>query len=152
MDVSTMYVPNASKWMQYYKDGIQRYTLSGKKRNQRGGSIVGSAKTVISPIEYVKQHTQSKMEIDDIPVKIISPAQATVEQASTEIEHKTHVNKGIKRQRKTRSFRSNSKRRRLKTKKTNRKKGNKKLRTKKKKKISKSNKRKPRSNSSDIFS
>jgi len=45
MDVSNMYVPNASKWIQYYMDGLKRHTFNGKNRNQRGGSLVSGAKT-----------------------------------------------------------------------------------------------------------
>jgi len=66
MDVSNMYVPNASKWIQYYKDSLKRHTLNGKNRNQRGGSLVSGAKTVISPIEYGKSEPSPKMEVDKV--------------------------------------------------------------------------------------
>ncbi|CAC5398040.1 unnamed protein product [Mytilus coruscus] len=49
------------------------------------------------------------MEVSDVPVKIISPAQAVVEQASTEIDHKTYAKKGIKRKRKSKSIRRDMK-------------------------------------------
>ena len=96
MDTSKMYVPNASKWIQYYKDSLKRHTFNGKNRNQRGGSLVSGAKTAISPIEYGKPEVPPKMQVDEVPVKIISPAQAAVEQASTEIERKAHVKRGVK--------------------------------------------------------
>ena len=85
----------------------------GKKRNQKGGSLVSGAKTVITPIEYGKTHTPSQIEISDVPVKIISPAQAAVDQAKTEMDHKAHVKRCIKRKLNSKSTRRRSKRRRL---------------------------------------
>lgn len=114
MDVSNMYIPNASKWIQYYKDGLKKHTFSGKIRNQRGGSLVSGAKTNVSPIDYVKSGIPSKMEVDEVPVKIISPAQAAVEQASEEIKHKAHVKRSVKRRRKTKPLKSGNKHRRRK--------------------------------------
>lgn len=115
MDVSNLYVPNAAKWIQYYKDNINLHTSNGMKRNQRGGSFVGGAKTVISPIEY-KKHAPSQMEITEVPVKIVSPSQAAVDQAKTEIDSKAHVKRGLKRKRKVKYHRKGAKRRHIKTK------------------------------------
>lgn len=126
-----MYVPNASKWIQYYKDSLKRHTFNGKNRNQRGGSLVSGAKTVISPIEYGKSEVSPKIEVDEVPVKIISPAQAAVEQASTEIKHRAHVKRRVKRRHKTRQLRPGKKRRRLKVKAPKKKKDNRKLQKKK---------------------
>ena len=142
-----MYVPNVTNWIKYYKDSLNRHTFNGKNRNQRGGSLVSGAKTIISPIEYVKAEVPSKMDVDEVPVKIISPAQAAVEQASTEIERKAHVKKGVKRRPKTKQSRSVNKRRRLKAK-TPKKKGNRKLQKKKKSRSIKKKKSKP---TRDIF-
>lgn len=128
-----MYVPNASKWIQYYKDSLKRHTFNGKNRNQRGGSLVSGAKTVISPIEYGKSEVSPKIEVDEVPVKIISPAQAAVEQASTEIKHRAHVKRRVKRRHKTKQLRPGKKRRRLKVKAPKKKKKeNRKLQKKKK--------------------
>ncbi|CAC5365504.1 unnamed protein product [Mytilus coruscus] len=132
MDVSNLYVPNVTKWIKYYQDTINKHTLNGKHRNQRGGSLVSGAKTFITPIEYNKKNTPSQMEVSDVPVKIISPAQAVVEQASTEIDHKTHVKKGIKRKHKSKSIRKEIKHRRLRIKNSNKKKSRKRLLKKKK--------------------
>lgn len=113
-----------------------------KNRNPRGGSLVSGAKTIISWIEYAKSEVSPNMQGDDVPVKIISPAQAAVEQASTEIERKAHAKRGVKRRRKAKQSRSGSKRRRLKTK-TPKKKGNRKIQKKKKSKSIKKKKKTP---------
>lgn len=112
MDVSSMYIPNSSKWIEFYRNSLKGHLFNGRNRNQKGGSLVSGAKTIISPIEYGKSTPTSKMEIDEVPVKIISPAQAAVELASTEIDRMTHV----KRRHKTKKIRLGNKRRRLKTK------------------------------------
>jgi len=135
MDVSNLYVPNAAKWIQYYKDNINLHTLNGMKRNQRGGSFVGGAKTVISPIEY-KKHAPSQMEITEVPVKIVSPAQAAVDQAKTEIDSKAHVKRGLKRKRKAKSPRKGGKRRHIKTNKSKVRRTHKRLNKKKNRKVS----------------
>jgi len=142
-----MYVPNASNWIRYYKDTLKMHTFNGKNRNQRGGSLVSGAKTVISPIDYGKSDVTPKTEIGEVPVKIISPSQAAVEQASTELQHKAHVKRGIKRRRKTKPPRSGSKRRRLKVK-IPKGKANRKLQKRKKSKSIKKKKSRP---TSDIF-
>ena len=64
---------------------------------------MGGVKTSIIPIEDKKKIREpEKKEINDVPIKIISPSQAVVEQAETEIErrclkrktehHKAHNN------------------------------------------------------------
>lgn len=128
MDVSNLYVHNAAKWIQYYKDNI-----NGMKRNQRGGSFVGGAKTMISPIEY-KKHAPSQMEITEVPVKIVSPAQAAVDQAKTEID--SNVKRGLKRKRKAKSPRKGGKRRHIKTNKSKVRRTHKRLNKKKNRKVS----------------
>ncbi|VDI45061.1 Hypothetical predicted protein [Mytilus galloprovincialis] len=83
MDISNLYIPNVTTWIKYYQDSINKHTFNGEKRNQRGGSLVSGAKTIITPIENNKKNESSQMDVNDVPVKIISPAQAVVEQAST---------------------------------------------------------------------
>ncbi|CAC5365518.1 unnamed protein product [Mytilus coruscus] len=149
MDVSNLYVPNVTKWIKYYQDTINKHTLNGKHRNQ----LVSGAKTFIVPIEYKKKNTHSQMEVSDVPVKIISPVQAVAEQASTNIDHKTHVKKGIKRKHKSKSIRKESKHRRLRIKISNKKKSRKRLLKKKKPRKHNSDtfKKKKRSHDSDNF-
>lgn len=153
MDVSSLYVPDVTKWIKYYQDTINKHTLNRKHRKQIGGSLVSRAKTFITPIEYKKKNTPSQMEVSDVPVKIISPAQAAVEQASTEIAHKTHVKKGLKRNRKSKLIRKGNKHRRLRIKNSNKKKSRKRLLKKKKSRKHNSDtfKKKTRSHGSDIF-
>lgn len=84
MDVSDLYIPNASKWIEFYKSGGQ---LKIRRKNQTGGSFISPGKTDIIPIESIKT-PNTQTQITDVPVKIISPAQATVDQAKTEIDRK----------------------------------------------------------------
>ena len=79
MIVSKLYVPDTSKWIEFYKNSI----LHEKKRGtQFGWSKVGGAKTNIIPIEEKKKTKEpQRIEINDVPVKIISPSLAVVEQA-----------------------------------------------------------------------
>ena len=51
MDAFKLYVPDTSKWIEFYKNS----NLHDKKRGtQFGGSIVGGARTNIIPIEEKK--------------------------------------------------------------------------------------------------
>jgi len=108
MDASKLYVPDVSKWIDFYKNSY----LQNKKRNsQFGGSIVGGVKTRIIPIEDKKKIGEpERKEINDVPIKIISPSQAVVEQAETEIERQ-----GLKRKREPRTAHNNAKRAKVKT-------------------------------------
>jgi len=94
MDTSKLYVPDVSKWIYFYKNSY----LQNKKRNNKfGGSIVGGVKTSIIPIEDKKKIREpERKEINDVRCKIISPSQAVVEQAETEIERH-----GLKRKNRT---------------------------------------------------
>lgn len=57
-----------------------------KNGTQFVGSIVGGVKTRIIPIEDKKNIGElERKEINDVPIKIISPSQAVVEQVETEI-------------------------------------------------------------------
>ena len=132
MDISNLYIPNVTTWIKYYQDSINKHTFNGKKRNQRGGSLVSGAKTIITPIENKKKNESSQMDVNDVPVKIISPAQAVVEQASTEIEHLAHVKNGIKRKHKSKTVRRGNKRQRLRIKGSHKKKKKRRLLKKKK--------------------
>lgn len=108
MDASKLYVPDASKWIEFYKNS---YLQNKKRKNQFGGSIVGGAKTNIIPIEQKKKIGEPQQtEINDVPVKIISPAQAVVEQAETEIERQ-----GLKRKTNHYKAHNNAKRTKVKT-------------------------------------
>jgi hypothetical protein len=64
-----------------FPSSLKNSNLHGKKRGtQFGGSIVGGARTNIIPIEEKKKKKEPRrMEINDVPVKIISPSQAVVE-------------------------------------------------------------------------
>ena len=71
-------------WIEFYKNS---YLQNKRRNNQFGRSIVGGVKTSIIPIEDKKKIREpERKEINDVPIKIISPSQAVVEQAETEIE------------------------------------------------------------------
>lgn len=77
MDASKLYVPDTSKWIEFYKNSNLHDKMRG---TQFGGSIVGGARTNIIPIEQKKKTKEpQRMEINDVPVKIISPSQTVVE-------------------------------------------------------------------------
>lgn len=108
MDASKLYVPEASKWIEFYKNS---YLHNKKNGTQFGGSIVGGVRTNIIPIEEKKETTEPpRMEINDVPVKIISLSQAVVEQAETEIERQ-----GLKRKPEPSKSHNSGKRRKVKT-------------------------------------
>ena len=109
MIVSKLYVPDTSKWIEFYKNS----NLHDKKRGTPfGGSIVGGARTNIIPIEQKKKTKEpQRMEINDLPVKIISPSLAVVEQAETEIKRQD-----LKRKTEPRKSHNSAKRRKGKTK------------------------------------
>lgn len=110
-----MYIPDASKWLQFYKDKTNKLVATNtKKRGQRGGSLVNMVKTSILPVGY-KRKTDLQMGVNDIPVKIVSPSQAIVDQAKTEINRKAHVKKGTKRKRSRNSSSRGGKRQRSKS-------------------------------------
>ena len=52
MDASKLYVPDVSKWIDFYKHS---YLQNKKRYNQLGRSIVGGVKTSIIPIEDKKK-------------------------------------------------------------------------------------------------
>ena len=84
MDASKLYVPDVTKWIDFCKNSC----LQNKKRNnQFGGSIVGGIKTSIISIENKEKIKEpERKKISDVPIKIILPSQAVVEQAETEIK------------------------------------------------------------------
>ena len=108
MDASKLYVPDVSKWIDFYKNS---YLQNKKRNNQFGGSIVGGVKTSIIPIENKKKIREpERKEINDVPIKIKSPSQAVVEHAETEIKRQ-----GIKRKTEPRKTHNNAKRAKVKT-------------------------------------
>ena len=107
MDVSNLYVPDSKKWIEFYKTN---YVHDQRKVGQFGGSIVGGIKSSIQPIERPARNKEAQK---DVPVKIMSPAQAVVEQAEMEIKRQF---KGMKRRQKCETTSKDDKRRRVKTK------------------------------------
>lgn len=105
MDVSNLYVPDSKKWIDFYKAS---FAHGQRQVGQFGGSIAGGMKSRIQPIE---RPARKKDVQSDVPVKIVSPAQAVVEQAETEIRRQ-----GMKRRRKCETTIKEDKRRRVKTK------------------------------------
>lgn len=119
MDVSNMYIPNTAKWIEYYKKNNPQNRISfhhKRKGGQRGRSLVSGANTYITPIEW-KTNTNQQKDSSDVPIKIISPSQAVVEQAKTEIGRESHIGRGIKRKQKQKGVSKTNKRRKVKTKK-----------------------------------
>lgn len=112
MAVSDLYIPNASKWIEFYKSGGQ---LKKRRKNQTGGSFTSPGKTDIIPIESIKT-PNTQTQITDVPVKIISPAQATVDQAKTEIDRKNKKKNSIKKKRQYKSHNRVKRRRPVKVK------------------------------------
>ena len=101
MNASKLYVPDVSMWIDFYKNC---YLQNKKRNNQFGGSIVGGVKASIIPIEDKKKIREpERKEINDVPIEIISPSQAVVEQAETEIERQ-----GLKRKTEPRKAHNNA--------------------------------------------
>lgn len=99
MDPKYLYVPDHQKWLKYYeKLGQARKTDAKIKKNQTGGSIAKMAAKHMSPIESraVPRDDKDK-EKESLIVNLISPAEATVQQAESELTRETEHKKGIKR-------------------------------------------------------
>lgn len=111
MDVSNMYVPDPEKWLKFYKDNTHHQNI--RNRHQKGGSLVIGGQTEITPIE-IKKNPTAKTEISNVPVKIVSPSQAVVDQAKTEINRKTKSKRLLKGKRKHKSRSRTGKRQRKK--------------------------------------
>jgi hypothetical protein len=115
MSISDLYIPNVDKWLQYYKNrGPGRIS-----EHQKGGSFVrGGGKETVVPIEKTTKVKQHNQEINEIPVKIVSPAQATVDQAKSEIARAQSTKSSLKRNRQGRKSSRHYKRRRANKKKS----------------------------------
>lgn len=111
MDVSNLYVPDTSKWLQFYKDTSKQF-MRNIKKGQFGGSIAKGKQSNITPIEW-KKNPKSKMEISDVPVNIISPSKAVVLQAQSEVKRKINMNRGLKRKRRSDKTKQKGKRRKI---------------------------------------
>ncbi|CAC5423992.1 unnamed protein product [Mytilus coruscus] len=83
----------------------------GGKRKQVGGSLIGSPGTFMIPIENV-DHLENQNSSNPLTVKLVSPAQQTVEQAKTELQV---LKKAIKRKASPKPISSTKKRRTVKT-------------------------------------
>lgn len=102
-----MYVPDHQKWIKYYEkigQTVHPSSVTGGERwkNQRGGSISKTTNNYIIPIESPSNTHAYKNNIGaakSVSVNLISPSQATTNQAQSEIERM----RGIKRKRKTKS-------------------------------------------------
>ncbi|CAC5412703.1 unnamed protein product [Mytilus coruscus] len=71
MDASNMYIPDAVKWLRFYKDNV--HNRQHKRKNQKGGSLVNGRQSEIAPIE-VKRNSGIQMDMSKMPVKIVSPS------------------------------------------------------------------------------
>jgi len=88
----TRFQPENIPWKKYFVE--QAETLQGKKSGKKltrythasvgGGLASGGAKTVLTKVSMVKT---SRKDQDPVTVNMTSPAEATVEQAKSEIEH-----------------------------------------------------------------
>lgn len=103
MDVSNLYVPDSKKWIDFYWNNY----VNHKNSEQFGGSLTYRGKPSIHPIEPPPRIKETQ---EEVPVKIISPAQAVVEQAETEIKRQ-----GLKRRAKCQTTSQRGKRLRVKT-------------------------------------
>ena len=94
MDTKLLYVPDHQKWIKYYEkigQTIHPSSVTGAERwkNQRGGSISKTTSNYIIPIESpsnthkYKNHTSAAKSVS---VNLISPSQATTNQARSEIK------------------------------------------------------------------
>ncbi|CAC5395727.1 unnamed protein product [Mytilus coruscus] len=112
-----MYVPNPQNWVKYYENILKGNhnpyinQNGGGKRKQVGGSLIGSPGTFMIPIENV-DHLENQNSSDPLTVKLVSPAQQTVEQAKTELQV---LKKAIKPKASPKPISSTKKRRTVKT-------------------------------------
>lgn len=167
-----MYVPNPQKWVNYYesmaKGGHNPYIDHKGGKRQIGGSLVGSSRQFMVPIESSK--SSNSHQTNPITIKLVSPSQQVVEQAKTELQmgkgglKRTHSPKTTTSSKRRRTVRLSKKRKTKSTKKNkktskkykkNKKSGLRKTKGKnpkrKGKKISKNKKRRLKTNFRDIF-
>lgn len=95
MNVSKLYVPDISRWIDFYKNNY----LQNKKRNiQFGGSIVGGVKTRIKPIEDNKKIEEpERQDIKNVPIKIRSPSHRIAHNNTKRAKAKTNQKNNNKR-------------------------------------------------------
>lgn len=104
MDVTKIYVPDPQKWIKYYQHmaDIRKpsriYQWTGI--NQSGGSISGIGNSYMIPVE--SSSTSNISHKDNTNVKLISPAQSTVDQAASEIKRTVTTSNHKGRQRRQR--------------------------------------------------
>lgn len=85
MNVSNLYVPNAEKWIEYYKNvargNINSYDTA-QRRKQRGGNISSDFSNFMIPIDQFNHNTK---KVTDLDVNMVSPVQQVVDQAKSEV-------------------------------------------------------------------
>ena len=84
-----MYIPNADKWIKYYKDVVDGKTdnfNTSRNIKQRGGSISGNSNEFMIPIDNSMKNNENNTKRFD--VNLVSPVQQTIEQAKSEIKRK----------------------------------------------------------------
>ena len=100
--MQNMYIPDAQKWIQYYKQiakGTHRPYVNHQHRKtiQTGGSIGRKSIGFMDNIDVLstpKDHTDSAA---DVNVQLVSPAQQSVEQVKSEIARKSNQKRTYKR-------------------------------------------------------
>lgn len=99
MDPKHFYVPDHQKWLKYYERlGQAKKTDVKIKKNQTGGSIAKMAAKLVTPIESIAKPRDDKdKEKEPVIVNLISPSEATVQQAESELARETEHIKGAKR-------------------------------------------------------
>lgn len=99
MDSKNLYVPDHRKWLKYYDKFARSQKTDAKiKKNQTGGSIGKMGEKRLTPIESRALPRDDKhKEKDPLVVNLISPAEATVQQAESELSRDTERKKGVKR-------------------------------------------------------
>lgn len=100
MDFKRLYLPDHQKWLKYYQArGVKTSEVAGnnkRKRHQIGGSIGKSYTPRVIPIESKTEKLITKSD-DPIQINLVSPAEATVQQAESELSREAEELKHIKR-------------------------------------------------------
>ena len=102
MDLKRLYLPDHKKWLKYYQ-GIGKGIKSGqaevkRKSHQVGGSFGKTINQLILPIESKPEIVTTKSD-DPIEINLVSAAEATVQQAESQLSREAEQFRSLKRKR-----------------------------------------------------
>lgn len=85
--MSTLYVPDATKWIQYYKDIVQK-SLNPDKRCNLNHESIRQTTEIESPIR-INISSEKPPSPEKAHITVVSPVEQTVDQAKSEIDRKS---------------------------------------------------------------